>query len=469
MTTSTPNTTIDDTIVEKLAAGFEGRLLRDGDEGYDDARRVYNAMFDRRPGLIARCASTADVVAAVSIAREHDLLVAVRGGGHSIAGFSVCDGGLVIDLSPMTAIHVDPERRVARAQGGARLRDLDAATQAFGLATPLGFVSVTGIAGLTLNGGVGFLSRSHGLTCDNLVGAEVVLANGEVVQVSETEHTDLLWGLRGGGGNFGVVTSFTYRLHEVTEVFGDMQFFTVDRFAEVLRHFARVSPGLPDDALLYAATLTIPDSEMFPPELHGRFCALLFGAFLGSEDDGRRVLAPLHEGGPEPDFAMAMGMPYQMAQMMQDEDMPDGRQNYWKSGNLDELTDAAIEVIASHAATATSPYTAVGLLTMGGAIARVGETDTAYSGRSAAYNLSLDNIWLDPAENEAQIAWTRRFHEALAPHFGAGAYLNFNAEVDAAGVAAAYGPNYARLRELKDRYDPTNLFRLNQNVRPTSA
>ena len=473
--TTTPTTrpsatpAIDDDLVQKLAAEFTGELLRDGDAGYDDARRVYNAMFDRRPGLIARCTSTADVVAAVRIAREHGLLVAVRGGGHSIAGFSVCDDGLVIDLSLMTAIHVDPERRIARAQGGARLRDLDAATQAFGLATPLGFVSVTGIAGLTLNGGVGFLSRKHGLSCDNLIGAEVVLATGDVVHVSEAEHADLLWGLRGGGGNFGIVTSFEYRLHEVSEVYMDMQFFTVDRFADVLRHLARATTGLPDEALLYAATTTIPESEMFPAELHGKFCAMLLGGYVGSEADGQAVLARLHEGGPDPDFAMAMSMPYQMAQTMQDEDMPDGRQNYWKSGNLDALTDEAIETIVTHAVTAPSPYTAVGILTMGGAIARVGETETAYTGRQAAFNVSLDNIWEDPSENEAQIAWTRTFHAALTPHFGAGAYLNFNAEVAGDDLAELYGPNYERLRELKDRYDPTNVFRLNQNVRPTAS
>ncbi|HUP85532.1 MAG TPA: FAD-binding oxidoreductase [Acidimicrobiales bacterium] len=460
----TKRTEIDDTIVQKLATGFSGDLLQDGDEGYDDARRVYNGMFDRRPGLIARCLTTGDVAAAVQVAREHDLLVAVRGGGHSIAGFSVCDGGLMIDLSRMKSIDVDPEGRTARAQPGVLLQELDAATQAFGLATPLGFVSVTGIAGLTLNGGIGFLSRKHGLSCDNLIGAEVVLANGEVVHASDSEDVDLLWGLRGGGGNFGIVTSFEYRLHEVSEIYGDMQFFTADRFADVLRHYARVSPGLPDEALLFAGTLTVPENEMFPPELHGVFCVLLLGGYVGSEADGQRVFQPLHDG-PEPDFAMAMSMPYQMAQMMQDEDMPDGRQNYWKSGNLDELGEDAIQTIVEHALTATSPHTSTGIMTVGGAIARVAETATAYSGRQAAYNVSIDNIWEDPSENEAQIAWTRTFFDALRPHLGAGAYLNFNSEVAPDDVAELYGPNYLRLRELKHRYDPTNLFSLNQNIR----
>jgi FAD/FMN-containing dehydrogenase len=428
---------------------------------------VFNAMFSaRRPALVARCTSTADVVAAVNFGREHELAIAVKGGGHSIAGFSASDGGLVIDLSPMKQVDVDAEGRVAVAQPGVLLGELDAATQQHGLATPLGFVSVTGIAGLTLNGGVGFLSRKHGLSCDNLVAAEVVLADGSVVRASETERPELLWGLRGGGGNFGIVTRFEYRLHPVTEIFGHMRFYEPHALREVLQVFGSVGPALPDEAVLFSGTLVVPENPMFPPELYGRFVAIVFAGFVGDAEAGAIGLAPL-SALPEPAFEMSMSMPYAMAQSIQDEDAPRGRQNYWKAGNLAALSDDAIDVIVEWAPKASSPYCSAGLLLMGGAIGRVSETDTAYCGRSATFNFSLDNAWEDPAENDTQIAWSRAFFEAMAPHLSTGVYLNFTSEETPDKVREAYGPNYERLVEIKDKYDPTNLFRANQNITPS--
>ena len=453
-------TTIDTT-------NFKGTLLHPGDAGYDEARTVYNAMFDhRRPALIAQCRNTDDVVAAVKIARDSRLPVAVRAGGHSIAGFSTCDGGIVIDVSPMKHIDVDPDHRTARAQAGVLLGELDAATQEHGLATPLGFVSVTGIAGLTLNGGIGWLTRKYGLTCDNLVSAEVVLADGTVVRCSDTQNPELMWGLRGGGGNFGIVTSFEYRLHPISEVFFEMRFFDPSGFKEVLQVFGDVAPRTSEDFVGAALTLTVPHSEMFPDELHGRFlCGMLLG-HLGGEDAAKSELAAF-DVAPQPLLTMGMTIPFLMAQTFQDEDMPSGRQNYWKAGNMTELSPEAIEVIAEQAVTATSPYCTVTLLVLGGALAAVGETDSAYCGRDALFNLSIDNIWEDAAENEAQIAWTRALHEAMSPYYSSGVYLNWASEETADRVRQAYGPNYERLVALKDQYDPTNFFCMNQNIKPS--
>ncbi len=459
---------IDIDTTDLLGAGFSGRVLRPGDPTYDDARQVYNAMFDRRPALILQCLRTEDVVQAVRFAQATDLPVAVRGGGHSIAGFSSCDGGIVIDLSQMKHIDVDPDQRIARAQPGVLLGELDAATQAHGLATPLGFVSVTGIAGLTLNGGMGWLMRKHGLSCDNLIAAEVVLADGTVVRASDTHNADLMWGLRGGGGNFGIVTSFEYRLHEVSDVYMEMRFFELSDLGAVLRVFADVAPSMSDDVTTGVVALTVPESEMFPPELHGRLiAALLWGHLSGDEEVAKRELEAF-DAMPAPLLAMGMVMPFVAAQTMQDDDMPAGRQNYWKAGNLTTLTDEAIDQLVERTATIPSPYCQVTVLLLGGAMGRVGQTDTAYCGRDAIFNLSIDNIWEDPAQNDAQIAWTRSFHHAMTPYFSGGVYLNFASEEPADRVRLAYGANYDRLVELKDRYDPTNFFRRNQNIAPSA-
>jgi len=461
-------TTIDTDTTELLAAGFSGTLLRPGDATYDEARQVYNAMFDRHPALIVQCRNTEDVVAAMKFARAAGLEVAVRAGGHSIAGFSACEGGIVIDLSLMKHVDVDPDRRIARVQPGVLLGELDAATQEHGLATPLGFISVTGVGGLTLNGGIGWLTRKHGLSCDNLVAAEVVLANGSVVRANDTENSELMWGLRGGGGNFGIVTSFEYRLHEISDVYFEMRFYDAAALGDVLRLFGACGPALAEDCVGGAVAMTVPHSEMFPEQLHGQFvAALLLGHLGGDEAEAKQAFAPF-DAAPAPLFAMGMTVPYVVAQSMQDEDMPSGRQNYWKAGNLRGLTEDVIDVLTTRAPTVLSPHAQVMVLLLGGAMGRVGETDTAYCGRDAVFNVSIDNIWEDPAENEEQIAWSRAFYDTLAPHLSSGVYLNWASEESTDRVKYAYGPNYERLVALKDQYDPTNFFRRNQNIKPST-
>ena len=461
-------TTIDTDTTVLLAAGFSGTLLRPGDATYDEARQVYNAMFDRHPALIVQCRNTEDVVAAMKFARAAGLEVAVRAGGHSIAGFSACEGGIVIDLSLMKHVDVDPDRRIARVQPGVLLGELDAATQEHGLATPLGFISVTGVGGLTLNGGIGWLTRKHSLSCDNLVAAEVVLANGSVVRANDTENSELMWGLRGGGGNFGIVTSFEYRLHEISDVYFEMRFYDAAALGDVLRLFGACGPALAEDCVGGAVAMTVPHSEMFPEQLHGQFvAALLLGHLGGDEAEAKQAFAPF-DAAPAPLFAMGMTVPYVVAQSMQDEDMPSGRQNYWKAGNLRGLTEDVIDVLTTRAPTVLSPHAQVMVLLLGGAMGRVGETDTAYCGRDAVFNVSIDNIWEDPAENEEQIAWSRAFYDTLAPHLSSGVYLNWASEESTDRVKYAYGPNYERLVALKDQYDPTNFFRRNQNIKPST-
>ncbi|MEO7804225.1 MAG: FAD-binding oxidoreductase [Actinomycetota bacterium] len=457
---------VDDISVEKLKVEFAGEVLRPGDHDYDEGRIVYNAMFqDRKPAAILRCTGTEDVVAAVNFARESGLFVAVKAGGHSIAGFSAVDGGILIDLSAMKKIDVDPEARTAKAQAGVKWAEFDAATQEHGLATTGGFVSTTGIAGLTLNGGTGILSRKHGLSCDNLMAAEVVTANGDVVRADESENPDLLWGLRGGGGNFGIVTQFEYKLHPVTDIFLAISMYPADRGAEVLRLYRDAAPTLPEEMISAVLFFTVPINPMFPEELHGQKVFAIFGVYVGSEADADAPIKALSQV-PDPLISFGMAVPYVMAQQMQDEDSPFGNQNYWKSGFLSELTDEAIDTIARLAPTAPSKLCQLNVLGLRGAIARVGDDDTAYSNRDAAFNFSIDNIWEDPAENDAQIKWSREFFAEMQPHLS-GVYLNFIGDEGEGRVRESFGAKYAKLADLKSKYDPANLFRLNQNIHPS--
>lgn len=457
---------VDDATVEKLKIEFTGKVLRPGEAGYDEARVVYNGMFQsRKPAAILRCSSTDEVVAAVNFARESRLLVAVKGGGHGIAGFSTVDGGVVIDLSPMKKVEVDPGARVATAQPGATWAEFDAATAEHGLATPGGFVSTTGIAGLTLNGGLGYLSRKYGLTCDNLIGAEVVTADGEVITTDESQNPDLLWGLRGGGGNFGIVTQFQYTLHPVTDIYLAIALYPSDKGAEVLRHYREMEAKQPEELISAVLFFTVPVNPMFPEEIHGQKTFGIFGAYIGPESEGEphtRAVSQL----PDPLISFAMTVPYTMAQQMQDQDSVWGRQNYWKSGFLNEFSDEVIDSIAKLAPAAPSSLCQLNVFGLGGAIAKVGEDETAYSNRGARYTFSIDNIWEDPAEDESQIKWSRAFFDQIKPHM-TGVYLNFIGDEGEERVKEAFGAKYARLRELKTKYDPTNLFRLNQNIRPT--
>lgn len=443
---------------ESLRGALAGELILPGDAGYDAARAVWNAMIDAHPAAIARCASTDDVVAAVNFGREHGLEIAVRGGGHSAAGLAVCDGGLVIDLGPMHAVEVDPDARIAVAGGGTTWGQFDAATTAHNLATTGGAISTTGIGGLTLGGGIGYLMRLHGLACDNLIGAEVVLADGSVVTTSETERPELLWGLRGGGGNFGVVTSFTFRLHPMDGVVAGPMFYPRELAADALRHFRELTARAPDDQTTFFGLLSNPEG------------APLTAFITVSASSDPAVAAPTHDtilqlGEPLAD--MVGPMPYVALQSMLDEGMAAGLPVYWKAHFLNGLDDAAIDLIVEWANKTASPVSLVLIEHLGGAVGRVPAHATAFAHRNATYNLAIIARWLDPGGAEAEIAWARGFHEALNP-YAAGVYMNYLGVGDGRErVRQAYDEAvYDRLVALKRQYDPENLFRRNQNIRP---
>jgi FAD/FMN-containing dehydrogenase len=448
---------IRDAAVDELKAGLRGPLLRPGDDGYDEARRLWNGMFDRRPALIARCAGVADVVRAVNFGREHRLPLAVRGGGHSFPGHSVCDGGLVVDLSSMKGIRVDPVARTARAQAGAKWIDLDHETQAFGLGTTGGTASDTGIAGLTLGGGLGWLSSKHGLTVDNLISADVVLADGRFVTASATEHADLFWGLRGGSGNFGVVTSFEYRLHAVgPTILGGMVLYPLGKLREMLRFYREFNREAPDELTIYAALLDPPGGDTV---------AALICCYCGPLDKGADVVRPLKSFAPLLQDMLGP-MPYAAQQCLTDAALPAGSRYYTKGGFLADLPDAAIEVFAEYAATKPSPLSAVLIQTVRGAAGRIDPGATAFAFRRFPYAPVIVSQWLDAADSEKNVAWARDFWKALRGFAGDGVYVNDLGPDDEDRVRLAYGPNYERLAALKKKYDPDNLFRLNPNITP---
>jgi hypothetical protein len=454
--------------ISTLADGFAGELLGPGDPGYDDARKVWNGAIDRRPALIARCAGVPDVVAALGHARERDLLVAVRGGGHGVAGQAVCDGGIVIDLSPMRGIAVDPRARTARAQGGVLWGELDAATQEHGLATVGGIVTHTGIAGLTLGGGIGWLMRRHGATVDNLLAAEVVTARGDVLRASADEHPDLFWGLRGGGGNFGVVTSFEYRLHEVGPiVLSGPLLYALEDGPEVLRFYRELIAEAPDELTIFVNLRRAPALPFVPAELHGRLVVMAIVCYAGAVERGEQVLAPLRGFGRSLVDAIAP-RPYVELQELFNPGVPHGWHYYWKSWELPPLSDGAIDALVEHAARITSPRSYVLVFQLGGALGRVGEHETAYGQRDAAHNVNISAVWLpdDPAGDE-HVRWVRECYAALEPYATGRVYVNFLADEGQERVRAAYGEErYARLVALKRDYDPDNVLRLNQNIDP---
>jgi len=451
-------TRLDDTSIRDLRGGLRGALLQPADAGYDTARKIDNAMIDRRPALIARCAGVADVLGAVRFARTHDLLVSVRAGGHNVAGNAVCDGGLMIDLSPMKGIRVDPAARTVQAQAGVTWGDLDAETQAFGLGTTGGVISTTGIAGLTLGGGVGWLNGRFGLACDNLIAADVVTADGRFLRASEKDNADLFWGLRGGGGNFGIVTSFEYRLHPVgpTLLSGPV-FHPAARAREVLRFYREFSASEPDELTTYAGLLTGPDGS----PLVG-----LVPCYSGPPEQGAKLLDRLRKFGP-PAVDMVGPMPYVAVQRMFNDAFPPGRYNYWKSSLTPEISDQLIDTVVEHMARVPSPHSAVMLEHYHGAYARPAPAATAYSHRRPTYDVVIIANWTDPADSERNVAWARGLFGAVQPQVSQAAYVNFLDRDDGADrVRAAYGENYDRLVALKRAYDPTNFFRMNQNLRP---
>ena len=459
----------EDAAVEELKSSLGGRLLRLGDEGYDEARSLWNGMIDKRPALIVRATGVADVIDAVNFARTNELLLSVRGGGHNVAGLAVSDGGLMIDLSLMKGIRVDPKARAAWAQPGATLGDLDRETQAFGLAVPAGIVSTTGIAGLTLGGGIGWLSRKHGLTSDNLLSADVVTADGRFLRASDDENADLFWGLRGGGGNFGIVTSFQYALHPVGPmVVAGLVLHPMDQATEFLQFYREYAATAPDELTAIPLLRRAPAAPFLAQEVHGAPVVGVAVLYAGSIEDGQRALQPLKDFG-SPLADLIGPKPFIAHQKMFDSGAPHGNQYYLKTEYLPGFSDEAIETIAAHGAAITSPLSLAAFFHLGGAVSRVDEDASAFSHREAAFALNIQAAWLDPAESDRHIGWTRDFWRAIQPYSTGGVYVNFLSEDEGQDrVKAAYGAaKYERLVALKNKYDPTNLFRLNQNIKPT--
>ena len=454
--------------ISTLADSFSGALLTPGDAGYDDARQVWNGAIDRRPAMIARCTDGAYVVAALRHARERELLVAVRGGGHGVAGLAVCDGGVVIDLSPMRGIAVDPAARTARAQAGVLWGELDAATQEHGLATVGGIVTHTGIAGLTLGGGIGWLMRKHGATVDNLLSVDLVTAEGGLVTASADEHPDLFWGIRGGGGNFGVVTSLEYRLHPVGPiVLAGPIFHPLEDAREVLAFYREFIAAAPDELTTIFELSVAPPAPFLPEDVHGKPIVMVGACYAGAPEDGIEVVRPLKEFG-NPLVDLLEPKLYTALQSMFDPSVPHGWHRYWKSVELPALTDDVIDTLVEHASAQTSPKSYCIVFQLGGALARAREDETAFSQRDATYNVNINAVWTeDDPESERHVAWARDFFSAMQPHAGGRVYVNFLGDEGAKRVRQAYGDRqYERLVELKRAYDPTNFFRLNQNIEP---
>ena len=450
--------TLSDADIGGLRSALRGEVIQSDQEGYEAARRVWNGNVDRRPALIARCTGVADVQQALNFARTSHVRVSVRGGGHGAPGYGTNDGGLVIDLSPMKGIQVDPGTRTARAQGGVLWRELDHETQAFGLATTGGTVSNTGIGGLTLGGGLGWLMGRHGLTVDNLISADVVTADGQFKKASATDNPDLFWALRGGGGNFGIVTSFEYRLHPVTEVLGGLVIYPLDQAREVLRFYRDFCPGLPDDAEAYSGLLTSPEGV---PVI-----ALILG-YNGPVEDGEKVLAPARRFG-RPAADLVGPMPYRARQTILDEpNATHGLHRYWRSAFTERISDRLIDVLVENAASFSSPLSALILFYMHGAATRVLPTETAFAARRPQWDFDAIGQWTDGAQSAEHIAWVRALWTRLEPDLEGSAYINHLAEDDRPEkVRASFGDNYGRLRQLKAVYDPTNLFRINANIAP---
>jgi FAD/FMN-containing dehydrogenase len=461
--------TLGEATIRAFRTGFRGAVLSPDDSAYEEARRVFNAMIDRRPALIARPADAEDVRRAVLFARERDLPLSVKGGGHNVAGSAVCDGGLMLDLSGMKKVVVDPLRRITMAQPGVVLGELDRATQAFSLATPLGTVTVTGIAGLTLGGGIGWLNGKHGLPCDNLIAADVVTADGSLLHASESTNADLLWAIRGGSGNFGVVTSFVYQLHPVGPVLNGSLVFSPDQTREALHAYHAFAQSCPDELSTLGNLATGED---------GRTVLSITYCWSGPLDEGERVVCPLRTFGlPTEDLIETVE--YCAMQQVIDERFPPGRQHYWKSNMLANVSDAAIDVLLHYAAERPSPAfvhsasgqsrSSIALQQVHGAAARVDPAATAFPHRRNEYDFLILSQWTDPADAERHMAWTREFFTAMRPFTERAVYVNGLGVEGEERVREAYGANYARLATLKAKYDPTNLFRANQNIRPSSA
>jgi FAD/FMN-containing dehydrogenase len=450
----------------EFRASFRGELIAEGDDRYDVARSVYNAMIDRRPGLIARCVDVADVIAAVELAREHDLLVSIRGGGHNAGGLGVADGALCIDLSLMQSVHVDPKERTVLVDGGCTWNDVDHATHAFGLAVPAGTISTTGVGGLTLGGGIGHLGRKYGLTLDNLMSVDMVLADGSYVTASESEHPDLFWAVRGGGGNFGVVTSFLFRGVPVDTVIAGPTLWPIEKAAEVMRFWERFLAESPDEMNGFFAFLCVPPVPDFPEELHGQNVCGVIWCWTGSPVDADQAFAPVRDFGPP--IVDGLGpAPLPALNSAFDALYPKGHQWYWKADFVDELSDEAIARHVEFGSRLPTPQSTMHLYPIDAAVGRVAQDATAFAFRDSRFAQVIVGVDPDPAKADELRAWARGYYEALHPYGAGGAYVNFLMHDEGAErVAATYGPNHERLREVKRRYDPGNFFRVNQNIEP---
>ena len=451
--------------IEELRARLRGDLITRNDDEYEAARKVFNAMIDRHPALIVRCADVADVMAAVDFARDNRLTLAIRGGGHNVAGFGSCDDGLVIDMSRMKGIRVDPQSRTVRADGGCTWGDVDHATHAFGFATPGGVISTTGIAGLTLGGGIGNLTRRCGLSCDNLISADVVTADGRLVTASAKVNSDLFWAIRGGGGNFGVVTSFELRLHEVSTVYAGPIVWPLDRAADAMNFYRGFMRNAPDELNVLFAFLVVPPGPPFPEQLHGRNMCAAVVCYSGPPEKGEGVVRPLQEFGP-PAFHALGPMPFPMLQGAFDPVAPPGLHHYWKA---DFVSDLSQEVIAGHAKFGPGVpniFSGTHIFPISGAAHRVGKSETAWSYRDAHFAHVIYAASPDPADTPKNTEWVRSYFDALHPHSAGGAYVNFMGDEGEDRIRASYRDNYDRLVAVKKKYDPQNLFHVNQNIKP---
>jgi FAD/FMN-containing dehydrogenase len=458
--------TLQATQIEALKNGVQGMVILPDDAAYDSARQIWNAMIDKRPAAIVRCVSTPDVVHAVNFARDQALPLAVRGGGHNIAGSALCDDGIVIDLSQMTVVHVDAAARLATVEGGATLANVDAATQAHDLATPLGINSTTGVAGLTLGGGFGWLSRKYGMTIDSLVSAEVVSAAGQVLRASATEHPDLFWALRGGSGNFGVVTRFEFGLHPVgPELLSGLIFYPLSEARAVLQQYREFVRNAPEELSVWAVLRQAPPLPFLPEAVHGQPVIALALLYAGDPVQGQALIQPLQRFGTP--VGMHVGvMPYVAWQKAFDPLLAPGARNYWKSHNFSALDDGFFDIVIEAVKTLPSPQCEILIVALGGATTKPAPDAAAYAHRDALYVMNVHGRWDDPAHDERCIGWARDFFKASAPFASGGVYVNFLTADEGDRVKAAYGQNYERLAEIKRQYDPANLFRTNQNIRP---
>ncbi len=458
---------VDDQVLEEFEATLRGEVIHAGDEGYDEARKIFNAMIDKRPGIIVKCAGVADVMSGVNFARANDVPLAVRSVGHNVAGISLCDGGIVIDLSPMKGIRVDVEAQTVRVEPGLTWGELNHELQPFGLATTAGFISTTGVSGLTLGGGLGWLVRKHGLALDNLLSVDIVTADGRFLTASETENSDLFWGLRGGGGNFGIATSFEFNAHPAGTVLAGLVLHPGAKMKEALRFWREFEATAPEELTSGALLIHAPEAPFVPKEAHGAPAVGLGGVYTGSIEKGEEALSSLREYGP-PAADIFQPMPFTAAVSMADFLYPTGFHNYWKSNFLTELSDGAIDTVVEFYERVPSPMTVIVLEHNGdGAMSRVAEDETAFGYRNWPYNFLVTSIWSDPADTEANIQWTRELWDAMQPFLADAVYVNYLGDEGEDRVRKAYPPaKYERLVALKTKYDPTNLFRMNQNIKP---